>query len=276
MLRVELSNRARSTCQRRGCHRSPGGFTLVELLVVITIIGIMVGMLVPAVQVARESARKAECWNNLRQMGLAVKQHLAAKGYYPSGGDIHLPQLPNYMTNGYPNESVTQGLGWAYQILPYLGEGNVYNCAAPSSTIPSQFSGPQAYLQSYVIHSYLCPSRHRRTLGPTLGCARMDYAGATPSVVWNPNYQNGQQIHPGMIDTSDPYFSFWQVAGVDATKSDAKMSQIPKVATINSVPNVPVTWNGVFVRSWDINYNPAPGSRARPTAPRERLLTATV
>ena len=62
------------------------GFTLVELLVVITIIGILMGMVVPAVQNAREQARRITCANNLGQIGKAAQNHLSKYGFYPSGG----------------------------------------------------------------------------------------------------------------------------------------------------------------------------------------------
>ena len=69
----------------RGCY-SRGGMTLVELLVVIAIIAVLVALLLPAVQSARESARRVTCANNLRQHGIAWQGHAASFGAYPGGG----------------------------------------------------------------------------------------------------------------------------------------------------------------------------------------------
>ena len=62
------------------------GFTLIELLVVMTIIGILVGLTLPAVNIARESARRMVCVNNLTQIARAMTSHVAAQGFFPSGG----------------------------------------------------------------------------------------------------------------------------------------------------------------------------------------------
>ena len=93
------------------------GFTLVELLVVITIIAILIALLLPAVQAAREAARQAQCKNNIKQLALGCLQHESQYKFYPTGG-----WGPQWM--GDPNRSVgkRQTGGWIFCILPYIDQ----------------------------------------------------------------------------------------------------------------------------------------------------------
>jgi prepilin-type N-terminal cleavage/methylation domain-containing protein len=100
------------------------GFTLIEMLVVIAIIGILVALLVPAVQKVRESASRAQCQNNLKQLGLAFHSHHGALGYFPTGG-WDWTSTPTYI-NGVPALGAQQEAGWGFQILPYIEGDNVW------------------------------------------------------------------------------------------------------------------------------------------------------
>src|SRR5262245_46197242 len=103
---------------RYGNRRRSAAFTLVELLVVIAIIGVLVALLLPAVQAAREAARRMQCSNNLRQIGLACHNFHDVRGCTPpsrsaSGGFPHL---------GIPANAYH---GWAVWLLPYMEQGNI-------------------------------------------------------------------------------------------------------------------------------------------------------
>jgi prepilin-type N-terminal cleavage/methylation domain-containing protein len=104
------------------------GFTLIELLVVMGIIGVLVALLLPAIQRVREAANRVSCSNHLKQLGLAFHSHHDALGFFPAGGwEWWTP--PNYV-NGLPATGVDQQAGWGFQVLPYLEGTNAWRAGA--------------------------------------------------------------------------------------------------------------------------------------------------
>lgn len=148
------------------------GFTLVELLVVIAIIGILIGMLLPAVQAVREAARRTSCLNNVRQIALAMHNYQSAMSEFPAAS-----LYPTLNPDGSAIDTASSRNGWSaqVQILPYLEQGNL------NSTINFRLgykehplvdiNGTTAQISQFRIPTYLCPSEindRQRVSGSTL------------------------------------------------------------------------------------------------------------
>jgi prepilin-type N-terminal cleavage/methylation domain-containing protein/prepilin-type processing-associated H-X9-DG protein len=139
------------TIRRISCAR-PCGFTLVELLVVIAIVGILVALMLPAIQAAREASRRIHCQNNLRQIGVAVINFHDSLRHLPSSGNngtISRAGGKPTSAKGLP----FQQAGTLFQILPYLEERSVYEAA-------------DVAIQGSVVAAYYCPSRRAPVARP--------------------------------------------------------------------------------------------------------------
>ena len=144
--------------KRRARDRFASAFTLVELLVVITIIGILIALLLPAVQAAREAARRMQCANNLKQVGLGLLNYETTYGMFPPGG-----LQPTGAAWGY-------GVSWWIRMLPYVELQNIYDRYDQNHpycgwvmAVPSN----EELLRNVKIPMMLCPSSPMPSMAPT-------------------------------------------------------------------------------------------------------------
>lgn len=145
--------------------RAVGGFTLVELLVVIAIIGILVALLLPAIQAAREAARRSQCVNHLKQLSLAFSLHENSFKVYPDGGEQQWSgrSFSGTGSSKRPRVAPWQAWGWPYQILPYIEQASLWGVLEDSKVM------------SVAIPDFFCPSRRPPQVIDSR--AMMDYAG---------------------------------------------------------------------------------------------------
>ena len=139
--------------QKRFC-----GFTLVELLVVIAIIGVLVSLLLPAVQAAREAARRMQCSNNLKQIGLAIHNYESAHRYFPSGYISFATRngnAPDWAALDAETWDGAPGWGWLALLLPFVEQNSLANQMDMRQPIWSPQNRP---LASARIATFLCPS----------------------------------------------------------------------------------------------------------------------
>jgi prepilin-type N-terminal cleavage/methylation domain-containing protein/prepilin-type processing-associated H-X9-DG protein len=146
------------------------GFTLIELLVVLAIIGILVALLLPAVQAAREAARRIACVNNLKQVGVALHGYHDAFRTFPAGGWIAAFNQP---------ETARMNSGWSASILPWVEQTSLYSSL--NLSWPYNVSQNSTAAET-VLSVYLCPSQPRASLwnqapGDPFRSADADYGG---------------------------------------------------------------------------------------------------
>ena len=178
----------RSSAARRA------GFTLIELLVVIAIIGILIGLLLPAVQKVRAAAARMSCQNNLKQIGLAFHSHERAYGYFPAGGWDwwYMPTI----VNGQPAVGEAQHAGWGYQILPFLEADNAWRGNPATSD-----SGRAVVAVGAVNKVFFCPARR----GPqTVTFTDAAYNNGTPTVTALCDYAASNYEETGIVRYQNP------------------------------------------------------------------------
>ncbi len=197
--------------QKKHGWKVANGFTLVELLVVIAIIGILIALLLPAVQAAREAVRRAQCANNFKQVGLALHAYHAANKTFPAG--VMYPYTSFGVTPMYSPKYVGAPCywGWAVYILPFMEEKALYDTL--NFTPPNSYgtAGPNKTAATTVIPGFLCPSDPQgqeliwysgNRPAPQIARSNM-FAVVTPLQFWD---HNGQAIQ-FPLDAPNPMFN---------------------------------------------------------------------
>ena len=182
-----------------------GAFTLVELLVVIAIIGVLVALLLPAVQAARESARRSQCMNNLKQIGLGMQSFHGAHGSLPAATSRDVTQKDPKTGQRLWNLQYNPGPVWASSLLPYIEQQAIYD-QWDFSIINNTY--PNSELVKIPVSTYICPSAERA--GDPIFDDRNDGsvgAGINPKValgLWYP-----VSMGPTTYDVCDPGYPKW-------------------------------------------------------------------
>jgi prepilin-type N-terminal cleavage/methylation domain-containing protein len=207
--------------------RASRGFTLVELLVVIAIIGILVALLLPAIQAAREAARRSQCLNNLKQMGIATHN------YHDS-----YKELP-------PARIVEHHPTWLYLILPFMENvqlGSMWDISK------GDFYDQTREVRTAVIQEYLCPSLQHESL-------------TIPRTMQNVSSHS----HSGADESGDVYYG--SVADyMGAMGSSCAITRVPQM-NLSSTADVAAKVDGAIVPAKPGNYKQAPGSAGSATYP---------
>lgn len=275
-------------------RRSPGlakGFTLVELLVVIAIIGVLVALLLPAVQAAREAARRTQCTNNVRQIAIALHTHESAHGEFPTtfyGGYSNTPPAGGYKSTS---------MNWSFlaKILPQMENQSLYDAARIGDgnagypeppfqeganqqefevpdNVPGtiKFAGEQN--TGMAVSSYLCPSNSGNAVGSYLdasiymkGNGRSEgtqagitnYFGCGGSMnPWQEPYTNPgtEGPSPDLPEGHGWHFDPWRNG--DGVLFPSNFRKPRKVATlVDGTSHTIIVGEDVFYRNTDIGHN---------------------
>ncbi len=214
-------------------------FTLVELLVVIAIIGILVGLLLPAVQSAREAARRTQCVNQVKQLALAAQGHHAAHSSLPTGGWGH-----GWVGDADLGFGISQPGGWPFSLLPYLEQQALHALGAGGDDVAK--SNAVETLVSTPLSMFNCPSRREaRLYPPRPACIRRPYR-------LNPGFGRPRALGPEMVAKS----CYAMNSGDDWPGYHAGPSTLEAAKTHKGWPNpdrgVGISWWRSAVRFADI------------------------
>ena len=201
------------------------GFTLIELLVVIAIIAVLISLLLPAVQSAREAARRAQCVNNLKQIGLAMHNYHDTQGVFPHSRGLSTPGP------GFPATATFSGLA---RLMPYMEQTNSFN-TINFDWLPTD--GPNITAQGTAVSTFNCPSDPQVSLPP--GQAGLNYRPCEGSgILFTYGRSDTGGANASMPPPDGVFFSIsnTSMASIaDGTSNTAAWSERPKGDFTNAV-----------------------------------------
>ncbi len=256
--------RPRHRPPRLGGPTYPGGFTLVELLVVIAIIGILVALLLPAVQAAREAARRAQCTNQVKQIALAWHLHHDTHKFFPSGGWGY-----RYMADPDRGTGENQPGSWAYSCLPFMEEQAIHQIGAGIARWDAPESKTAlADLATRPVAGFYCPSRRRATATA--------YTQGTPSPYYNANKpeveaRSDYGANLGPLYDNNVQYSQWFAGPTSFVRAEQGIG-FQKTRTDGPLPNWMDLIGGIVYQAWEYNLKDVTDGTAKTYMVGEKYL----
>jgi prepilin-type N-terminal cleavage/methylation domain-containing protein len=221
-------------------RQSNAGFTLVEMLVVIAIIGTLAGLILPAVQNARESGRLNSCRNNLVQLSKGLIHHETSQGFFPSGG-----WGPGWLGVAARNSDSSQPGSWIFSLLPYIEEGNTRKIVADLT--PSNCEDGYQKLTKISLPTLACPSRRSmRAVAPKNASHYADPPPTgSPTVSISAAFRSDYAANGGSFGSCASVAGFRGIAANSITNA-VSVTVCPSGSTV-PIPQVAATTNATHV-----------------------------
>jgi prepilin-type N-terminal cleavage/methylation domain-containing protein len=234
----------------RGLRRAARGFTIVELLVSVAIIGILSGLLLPAVQSARESARLTTCKSHISQIAKAMIRHETAMGHFPSGG-----WSPTWLGVAERPSDPSQPGGWTFGILPYAEELATRDLVADATAL----TAPSVYRQlaTTPVRLFTCPSRRTSAPITVVGSGPFSSAVATGLTLTQAT-RSDYAANGGSVGNCPPLSVLKKVSG--------PVSNGTKITISHAPPGNPNN-----CQSLNLPYNAVVNAHLTPNHPSDRL-----